>query len=355
MQKDFALSTQEITADFEDFLKSKVNPQGTVTIIPDGQIHRFSLEGHAGNKAGAYALYLDGRYENNLPAGFVMDWRKGKEDGKFTWKYTPSNDERKEYGHNLHNPEIQAKRERQRKEREKKLAEEKKLQDEKQAQAKAMAFDEYNAAWTIFPLEHEYIKSKFAGVDVSYINDGQFDTTYENDYATFKNYSLRVCKKSIKGALCNAGELLIPMRNITTGAFQTLIRIPDKPDDKGHWPKQYYKGISTKGAGYIIRPQHSKTEAIYICEGFSTAFALMIALKSQYAIIAAGSCHNLLPVCQALKERYTGKIIIAADNDMAGIAGAEKCVSERVANAYIKPETAGFDWCDELIANTKRS
>ena len=342
MQRDLASRTSEITAEFEDFLKSKVNPRGTVTIIPDGQIHRFSLEGHAGNKAGAYALFLDGRYENNIPAGFVMDWRKGKEDGKFVWKYTPSDDERKEYGRELHNAETQAKREKEHKERQRRQAEEKKLQEEKEAQARGKAFAEYKAAWPIYPLEHKYLKSKFAGLDVSYVDDGQFD-----------NYPLKVCKGSIKGTLCNAGELLIPMRNISTGAFQTLIHIPDKPNTEGHWPKMNYKGISPKGAGYIIRPQHAKKEAIYICEGFSTAFAVMIALESKYTIIAAGSCHNLSPICQALRKHYAGKIIIAADNDMAGITHAEKCVNEGIANAFITPKAAGFDWCDELIANKK--
>lgn len=356
MSSDFSLgvSTNNAIAQFSEFLHSTVNPKNTLTIEPDGQIHRYTVDGDSpSTKNGAYALYLDGKYQTNLPAGYVQNWKTGD---KFKWKYEPSDDERKEYGRELHSAGNQAQREKEHKERERRQAGKKRLQEKKQAQARAKALAEYKKAGKIEPFQHAYLQSKFAGTGITYRYDSQFETQYggepdDVDYTVITNYPPKLCRSTIEGGICKAGELLIPMRDIATSDFATLIRIPDKPDDEGHWPKKYYAGLSPKGAAYIIRPQHAQTEAIYVCEGFATAIAVMITLKSRYLIMAAGSCHNLLPVCQALRGRYTGKIIIVADNDKAGVAGAEKCVSEHVADTLIKPETAGFDWCDQLVTD----
>ena len=35
------------------------------------------------------------------------------------------------------------------------------------------------------------------------------------------------------------------------------------------------------------------------------------------------------------------------------IEASEKCMSEHVADKRIKPETAGFDWCDELVTELR--
>ena len=169
------------------------------------------------------------------------------------------------------------------------------------------------------------------------------------------NWPPVLCTGTIEGGICKAGELLIPTRNIATGRFHSLIRIPSKPDNSGHWPKWYYKGISPTGAAYIIRPQHAKSEAVYVCEGFSTAIAAMISLKSKFIVMAAGSCGNLKPVCEALKQRTSKlKVIIIADNDEAGIKAAQACVNSGVADTYIKPVTSGHDWCDRLIHEYKK-
>ena len=359
---DFSLGVSEdrVISQFEDFINATVKPRNTITIEADGQIHRYTIDGDkSGSKNGAYALYLDGRYENNLPAGYVMSWKTGD---KFTWKYDPSDDERKEYGRELHDAEVQAKREKEHKDRERAKGQEKKLQEEKQAQARAMALAEYEAAshysWIYdrnraVPYDDiltvPYLQSKFAGTGITYIDDGQFDYV-----AGSKSLTPRVCVKSIEGGICKPYELLVPMRDVATGNFKTLIRISDKPNNEGRWTKKNYTGISPTGSAYIIQPQHAKEEAIYITEGFATAIAAMISLESRYTVFAVGSCNNLLPVCQALRKRYSkGKIIIIADNDTAGIKHAQECVKAQVANAFITPEGAGVnDWCDWLIATT---
>ena len=360
MSFSLGVSEYEAIAQFTAFLEANVKPRNTLTIKPDGNTHRFTIEGDkAGSKNGAYAFSPHGRDGNSLPNGYVKNWKTGN---VFTWHYEPSYEERKEYGLEQHNPEAQAKHEQQRKEREKKLAEEKKLQEEKQAQARAMALAEYEAAshysWIYdrnraVPYDDiltvPYLQSKFTGTGITYIDDGQFDYV-----AGSKSLTPRVCVKSMEGGICKPYELLVPMRDVATGNFKTLIRISDKPDNEGHWPKKNYKGISPTGSAYIIRPQHASNEAIYVCEGFATAIAVMITLESRYVVLASGSCHNLLPVCKALKEKYSnGKIILVADNDKAGIEASEKCMSEHVADKRIKPETAGFDWCDELVTELR--
>ena len=360
MSFSLGVSEYEAIAQFTAFIEANVKPRNTLTIKSDGNTHRFTIEGDkAGSKNGAYAFSPHGRDGNSLPNGYVKNWKTGN---VVTWHYEPSYEERKAYGLEQHNPEAQAKHEQQRKEREKKLAEEKKLQEEKQAKAQAMALAEYNAAshysWIYdrnraVPyddiLSVPYLQSKFAGTGIRYIDDGQFDYV-----AGSKNLTPRVCVKSIEGGICKPYELLVPMRDVATGNFKTLIRISDKPNNEGRWTKNNYTGISPTGSAYIIQPQHAKEEAIYITEGFATAIAAMISLESRYTVFAVGSCNNLLPVCQALRKRYSkGKIIIIADNDTAGIKHAQECVKAQVANAFITPEGAGVnDWCDWLIATT---
>ena len=287
-----------------------------------------------------------------------MSWKNGKEE-KEIWKYSYSDDERREYAKSQSDPVLKAQTEKERLEREHRKAEALRHQRENEAQARLMALAEYKAASPITPLEHAYLRAKFDGIDIACVDDGQFETRYNVDYTEILNWPPVLCTGTIEGGICKAGELLVPTRNILTGEFNSLIRIPSKPDNSGHWPKWYYKGVSPTGAAYIIRPQHAKSEAVYVCEGFSTAIAAMISLKSKFIVMAAGSCGNLKPVCEALKQRTPKlkelKVIIIADNDTAGIKAAQACVNSGVANTYIKPVTSGQDWCDDLVARLKRA
>ena len=343
----------KIIRDFENFMANSktAKPSGHVNIQADGQIHRYAVEGdRAGSKNGAYCLHLDGR-----PAGYVMSWKTGKEE-KEIWKYSYSDEERREYAQSQSNPALKAQTEKERLERECRKAEALRHQREKQEQARMMALAEYKAASPIIPLEHAYLRAKFDGIDIACVDDGQFETRYNVNYTEILIWPPVLCTETIEGGICKAGELLVPTRNILTGEFNSLIRIPSKPDSSGHWPKWYYKGISPTGSAYIIRPQHARPEAIYIAEGFSTAIAAMISLKSKFIVMAAGSCGNLKPVCTSLKQRASKtKIIIIADKDDAGIKAANECIKAGVADTYIKPEISGHDWCDDLVARLKRS
>ena len=344
------MTETEIITAFSEFINnSSAPPSGHVDIQADGQIHRYHIEGdRAGSRNGAYCLYTDGR-----PAGYVMSWKNGKEE-KEIWKYSYSDDERREYAQSQNNPALKAQSEEEKQAREQRRVEALRQQKEDEAQARTLALTEYRAGHPIIPFQHPYLKAKFDSIDISCVDDGQFTTRYNGDYTEILNWPPVLCTETIEGGICKAGELLIPTRNILTGEFNSLIRIPSKPDNSGHWPKWYYKGVSPTGAAYIIRPQHAKSEAVYVCEGFSTAIAAMISLKSKFIVMAAGSCGNIKPVCEALKQRTPKlKVIIIADNDTAGIKAAQACVNSGVANTYIKPVTSGQDWCDDLVARLK--
>lgn len=346
--------------EFETWLyNSSLKPSGHVNIQADGQIHRYTVEGdRAGSRNGAYCLHLDGR-----PAGYVMSWKTGKEE-KEIWKYSYSDEERREYAQSQSNPALKAQTEKERLERECRKAEALRHQREKQEQARMMALKEYLNAWPITdPLsEHPYTRSKFEGLGICYRDDGQFRTRYGEtsdnvDYSVITNYPPRLCRGTIEGGICKAGELLVPMRNILNGELQTLVRFYAGNMNGGKWPRGYYTGTSPTGAAYIIWPQHAKRGAVYVCEGFSTALALMISFECQYVIFSVGSWQNLHPVCQALRTRLPAgtKIIIAADNDKldskgknAGLDAANECVTSGVADRQIAPDDNGTDWADEL-------
>ena len=336
---------------FTAFLyKSNFKPHDNIDIQADGQIHRYTIEGdRAGTKNGADLLHKDTR-----PSGYAMSWKTGEQ---ITWTYELSRDEKFDYAKETKTGGVNVQRiAQQRRETERRQEERAIHQKEDESQARLMALAEYKAASPITPLEHAYLRAKFDGIDISCVDDGQFITRYNGAYTEILNWPPVLCTGIIEGGICKTGELLIPTRNIATGRFNSLIRIPSKPDSSGHWPKWNYKGISPTGSAYIIRPQHARPEAIYIAEGFSTAIAAMISLKSKFIVMAAGSCGNLKPVCEALKQRTPKtKIIIIADNDDAGIKAANECIKAGVADTYIKPEISGQDWCDDLVARLKRS
>lgn len=350
---DFNLGvSNSVIAQFEDFINSTVKPKNTLTIEADGQIHRFTVDGdNPSTKNGAYALYLDGKYQTNLPAGFVQNWKTGD---KFTWKYNPSDDERKEYGQELHNAEAQVKREKEHKERERKRAEEKKLQEEREAQARVMALDEYkhSSNWTHETglIQHPYWKRKFEANHRLYL-----------DYIACRTRGKFPIARVItpyEGGICKAGELLVPMLNILTGEFQSLIHISTKPTDEGKFLKLIYTSTSIAGAGHWLISVNMKEEpdTIFVAEGITTAIAVAILTHGLYPVISVGACKNLIHVCERLKKRYPKKKIrIMADNDEAGITAAHDCINSGFADSTQAAPNSGGDWYDYLLERTKRS
>ncbi len=110
-----------------------------------------------------------------------------------------------------------------------------------------------------------------------------------------KNHGLRVSKAA----------LVVPLYD-SAGILHSLHFI----DSKGN--KRFLSGGRIKGCYFSIG---EPTNTICIAEGYATAASIYEA--TGYAVAAALSAVNLLPVAMSLRERYPAvKIIVCADNDI---------------------------------------
>ena len=209
--------------------------------------------------------------------------------------------------------------------------------------------------------QHPYYESRFTDKGFIFTDNGQFSIGYLNngtadnpdyDYTRIIRYTPKLCENN--GAICRKGELLIPMINISTWEFQSLIHIPPTPDDKGKFQKPYYKGTSPTGSAFALLPDRfflGVSKNILVAEGFATAIAVMADTGSEYPVFSVGTCNNIKPVCTALRKRYpTSKIIIIADNDKNGTGEkhAKECRDCGIANGIRIPAVIGYDWYDVL-------
>lgn len=328
-----------------DFIHSMdIKPKHTLHIVADGQLHRFATDEDKGREcSGAYCLHMAGR----IPAGYVQDWRKGIKE---TWTYSPTAEERREYGRAMHDPASRAEYEAEHRKAERQKAEAEIHQKENEARARAMAIRE----WTLgavkpndYGINEGYLFSSFGASTGIYIPDkGQFNRVY----------SRRYCITPIDEGLCQFGELLIPFVDPVTGSFKTLQRISMKPDSQGKYHKQFYKGIPYSGFAHAIIPENEDSRAVFLVEGYRTGLAVFVSVRGLFTVYVAGSCTTLLPVAEKLRVRYPErKIILVADNDASGAGenAAKKCKEAGVIDGYRMPEIVGHDWFDRLRAKTR--
>lgn len=343
------VSEERVISQFSDFIhSSQFRPKSTLTINADGRIHRYTLATEkSGGKSGAYALHLDG-----CPAGFVMDWHDSA--SKITWKYGFSDEEKREYAQQQNNPEAKADAEKKRREAEKKKAEEQKLQEENQRKALRMAIAEYEYSFETYIFGHPYMKKKFVDTDIILPECGIFSTRYDAEMKRITYPVKRVLDK-LPGGICKEGELLVPLRNVVTGAFQSLIHIPVKPDKDKGFLKLYYKNTSPIGAAHFLIPERSmNANAVLATEGFTTGIACIVLTEGKYPVYCAGSCNNLIHVCRGLRSRNSKmKICIMADNDKSGLEAAKQCIAAGVADTYKVPPNDNEDFYDYLERKVK--
>ena len=106
------------------------------------------------------------------------------------------------------------------------------------------------------------------------------------------------------GLRVTEGKLVVPMRD-DAGVIQSIQFI----DDAGG--KKFLPGGTVKGNRYTIG---KPGEVICIAEGFATAASIREA--TDYAVVVAFDCGNLLPVADAIRAKLpTAKIVICADDD----------------------------------------
>lgn len=220
----------------------------------DGQLHRVPLKGRS-EKDGAYCLY-----GNGVPAGWAQNYSTGEKVKLVASGVVLSPEER----------------ERQQRERQERL----------EAAAKQRAY--------------------------------QHDAAAQRCEDRFKHFSpiitsAYLADKGVKpyGVKQDKENLIVPMRNID-GEFRGFQAIG--PDGT----KAFATGIEKRGNFHLINEQEKdlSSSEIQICEGYATGASLHEA--TGLPVVVAFDSGNLLPVAEAIREKYpNAAITICADNDHA--------------------------------------
>lgn len=281
---------------FSAMFELKITPKEKIDLIFDGNIHRFATEQDKyGEKSGAYYIHLDG-----FPNFGIMDYRQHNEMQKYKLSREDFNETEifNFHGRREKSPRV----------------------DNSQK-----AFGEFSRGSVEEVKNHPYIKLK-----------------------KLKHFGMsRVCVSHREGDICNVGDLMIPLFNISTKKFQSLQRITAKTLSNGKHMKGIYPSTVLKGSFtpfYIENP-----ERIIVCEGFATGSSIFTFSRHRNFVISAMSCNNLVNITSSLNTNLS--VFIGADNDEAGIRCAAECVSNGYAENYFAPPIPGQDWNDFLICS----
>lgn len=145
-------------------------------------------------------------------------------------------------------------------------------------------------------------------------------------------------------------KLIAPM---TDGTRSVVAKNAQMIDQCGQ--KRFLKGGQTSGLFYIAT--QAGFEKIYICEGVATAHSIaheLIKKGKPATVIAAMSAGNLPSVAKIVQGYTGGEIVVAADNDKAGIKAALE--AKKITGCrLIKPPAGYGDFNDYLSEkhNTK--
>ena len=312
----------------------------------DGKLHRFPIEGDKGSeKSGGYCVYTDKR-----PAGWAKDFRQNI---TVKFRYDLSDEEKREYAREMNDAESRAKYESERKEAERRKAEERRLHEKNQQQARRSAWQEYLYTDLFGIFRHQYLKSRFIDLGIHIEKSTAFNSWDRQTPDEPENY--HPTQRFPIGISRVNGSLIVPLLDVVTGEFRTLIRIPPTRNSKGGFDKHYYTGLSPTGAAHFLTPKYSEyADTVLPCEGIATAISLLVLTGEKYQIYSAGGCGNLLPVCTGLRKRFPKKkICIMADNDEAGIKAAKQCITAGVADDYRYPPNYKEDFYDFLARKVK--
>ena len=224
-------------------------------IIMDGQIHRFSTNGKSGDDAGWYVIFDDG-----VPAGRFGCWRDNVE---VTFKA--------DMGRQLSAIE--------------QMAVTKRISEAKQRREDEQKRKHQNAAATV---EHIWQNASAA--------------SDQHPYLVKKGVASHGCR------ITGDGRLMLPIYD-ENGELCSLQYISADGD------KKYHLGGKTKGGHWHIG---SKTEVIYIAEGYATASSIHEATGQM--VIISFSSGQMPTAAKSTRERYGNQqqIVVIADNDESG-------------------------------------
>lgn len=352
---------------FESMRLCQVTPhEEYFPLIMDGNVHYFTVEGERyGHKSGRYYIHADG-----CPTWGIMDFHKHSEFQCFKFDFLRLDDDtRKEYLSQLNDTNYQAQIQARKVEGDKR-----KKEDEQQAILNAWREYHYPSA-SEFTERHPYLKAKHVANEHFIFFDG--------------GHIARTKKKRQEGDICHIGELLFPFVSATTGEFKGLQRIFARPDMNGKYNRPFYSGTHYRGCCCELIPYSCRTwadpkpapffkptiqatygtwipayrkslihchrsndletDTLFICEGIATGFAVLELTGNKLPVLCALSCNNILNVAQAWRKREPRiKIIIAADNDEAGMKAANETEKAGYADQIMTPPVKGFDWNDYL-------
>lgn len=140
----------------------------------------------------------------------------------------------------------------------------------------------------------------------------------EHKYLEKKQINIQDLGSSVKS---KDGSLIIPLRQINDHKVIRGIQVINEDGDKKFRP-----GTKFKGSFFVFEGDNS--EGYVICEGFATGYSLWKSLKK--TVLCALSAQNIVPVHKALREKTDKKIIIACDNDPAGLSPKDKISDDNV-------------------------
>lgn len=274
-------------------------------IIGDGRIHRFSTNGKPGDKAGAYALHLDG-----TPAGYFECWRQGIKQ-----KWSSKNGAKPDAGELQRLKATIDHAERERAANQRHRAE--------------TARQLWNAAEPA-NADHPYLVKKRIQTPPG-IRQASIDR------AVFFNDETKA------GTMKNC--LLVPAE--TPDGMQSLQAIA--PDGN----KAFMTGAAMRGA-YCTLAGDSAT--VCLAEGLATAQSIHEATGS--TVVAAFNSGNLAKVAERIRaESLDARIVVAGDNDHANPDNPGKDAAEKAAKAcggrVALPPAGdhGTDWNDYHVTH----
>lgn len=106
---------------------------------------------------------------------------------------------------------------------------------------------------------------------------------------------------------------LVPMINVRDQVVGLQVLL-GKPDEDGLSKRFWPPGLDPVGAFHLLGPHPEPGEAVLICEGYATAASVHLA--TGLCACAAFTAGNLMPVAEALRERYPGRqFLFCADDD----------------------------------------
>lgn len=301
------LEPHEVIDRFRDAIASAGLP-APAHIEADGQLHRFTTNGKASDKAGYYCLHLDG-----LAAGFFGCWRAGH---YAAWNAIG--------GDRLDAEQLAKLR---------KAMDEAKAEREQRQKARAqVARDIWDAAQPAQD-SHPYLMRK--GVRVAgEIRQADIDrAAFFDDPA--KRGTMRGC-------------LLVKVEG--PEGLQSLQAITPEGDSK-----PFMSGGKIAG-GCTILPGDAST--VYVVEGLATGLTVHHATGATVAV--AFNSGNLPAIAQRMKQEAPGAaLVVAADNDHRtegnpGMVAAEKAAQASgaaIVSPQFGPESSGSDWNDYHTAH----